>query len=156
MGVSMERLPTQLKITEYLLQIVTATDAFKCIWPKVKKEAMNLHNGLACMGTSTKSCFSIAAKMWCGWNHDLDFAGLKKINKNKKQKKKTWRPRLHEEVSGYWLCQTVLCRHLIATYKKTSSHKSFICFREELPWIFRYQSWEILLVVIYCLLVFFL
>lgn len=44
MGVSMERLPTQLKITEYLLQVVTATDAFKCICQKEKKEAMySLH-----------------------------------------------------------------------------------------------------------------
>lgn len=42
MAVSMEGLPTQLKITEQLLGVLTAVAAFKHICQKKKREAMKL------------------------------------------------------------------------------------------------------------------
>lgn len=94
-----------------------------------------LHNKLAYMETINKSCFSIGIRMCYGLSYDPDFVGEKN-----NQKQKTWRPHLHEEVSGSWLCHTVLCKYLRVVGKKTPSQKTFIDFRERWAWIFRYQS----------------
>lgn len=70
------------KVTEYLPWVVTIATALKCIWQKEKKETTySLHNGLACMETISKSCFSTRARMWCGLSYDLDYVGGKKIIK---------------------------------------------------------------------------